>query len=246
NDENGRGGGGKGKGGKSGGGAAQKGSAAPFGKAAVLDRLKADVRRGRTTGVLSQGSDPLKDVDLASLEEISVSEADWQRVFRLLKDLGVFVDQGGNSDSEGGNSDSDDVSDDCGSCEDGDDDDDCEEEDGEEGSGGGNGRSSLPLSATAATAAAAASAAAARRDAVDATLLAYLTTRLRFAEVDAFRALSATSGQDLGEALDYLCLHLPEDELRRAFKKKPAMESAGGSGGSAGGGGGGSAGGTLG
>lgn len=62
--------------------------------------------------------------------------------------------------------------------------------------------------------------------------MAYLTCQLSFSEAAAARALSNTSGSDLGEALDYLCLHTGEAELKKAFRG--GGENGGSSGGSGG------------
>lgn len=63
-------------------------------------------------------------------------------------------------------------------------------------------------------------------------VLEYLTKVLAFPEADASRSLSNTSGGDLGEALDYLCLHTDEAALKKYFSR------GGGGGGGKGGSGG--------
>lgn len=78
--------------------------------------------------------------------------------------------------------------------------------------------------------------------------MAYLTKTLAFPEENASKALYETSGKDLAEALDYLCLHTDEAGLKKGFRKgsggiKPGAGGGGGRGGKgtekAGGGGGG-------
>lgn len=60
--------------------------------------------------------------------------------------------------------------------------------------------------------------------------MAYLTRQLAFSEADAAQALSKTSGSDLGEALDYLCLHTDEAGLRNAFRRGSGGDVSGGAG----------------
>ncbi|KAG5188233.1 hypothetical protein JKP88DRAFT_267647 [Tribonema minus] len=54
---------------------------------------------------------------------------------------------------------------------------------------------------------------------LNSTFVKYLTQRLSFSDADAMTALAATGGDDLGQALDYLCLHLPESVLKEGFKR---------------------------
>lgn len=53
----------------------------------------------------------------------------------------------------------------------------------------------------------------------DPAIMAYLTELLAFPKADAERALSNTSGTDLAEALDYLCLHTDEAGLKKGFRR---------------------------
>ncbi|CAN0184978.1 unnamed protein product, partial [Scytosiphon promiscuus] len=149
--------------------------------------------------------DPLKGVDVAGLEEISIAESDWQNVFRLLKDIGLF-DSDGTPSSTGPPPPTPGIS-------------------------APSGRSSPPLgSAAPSTTGASASASASRLSSPpptsptpgnaqqqqhDPAIMAYLTRLLAFPEADAAAALSNTSGTDLAEALDYLCLHTDEAGLKR-------------------------------
>lgn len=57
--------------------------------------------------------------------------------------------------------------------------------------------------------------------------MAYLTRQLAFPEEDASQALSRTSGTDLGEALDFLCLHTDEAGLKKAFRTGTANDGGG-------------------
>lgn len=53
----------------------------------------------------------------------------------------------------------------------------------------------------------------------DPAIMSYLTKVLAFPEADAATALSNTSGNDLAEALDYLCLHTDDSGLKRGFRR---------------------------
>lgn len=53
----------------------------------MIQKLSARVSSGATSGVGvggGGGRDPLKGVDVAGLEEISIAEGDWQSVFRCV------------------------------------------------------------------------------------------------------------------------------------------------------------------
>lgn len=69
----------------------------------------------------------------------------------------------------------------------------------------------------------------------------YLTKVLAFPTADALRALSNTSGTDLAEALDYLCLHTDAAGLKRGFHRgtggRLGVGGGGGGRGASGGGG---------
>lgn len=72
--------------------------------------------------------------------------------------------------------------------------------------------------------------------------MSYLTKLLAFPEADAATALSNTSGNDLAEALDYLCLHTDDAGLKRGFRRGSGggggmIEGRKGGGGGGGGGG---------
>lgn len=71
----------------------------------------------------------------------------------------------------------------------------------------------------------------------------YLTNVLAFPKVDALQALSNTSGTDLAEALDYLCLHTDDAGLKRGFRRGIGGGGGGGGGGRSASGGGGRGGG---
>ncbi|CAM9318540.1 unnamed protein product [Ascophyllum nodosum] len=253
------GGGGRGAGnaapseGGDGGGGRGRGGGRPS-DAAVVKKLSERVSSGATSGVVVKNQavalggdggnrDPLRGVDVASLDEISIAEGDWQRVFRLLKDLGLFEGSSSGPIDEGGTS--------------GDPDPGTDEKNpradermatvttttpprnrpsnspldrrppatakAEASDRSVSGSSSPTLSAKAPTTAASQDthptrpANVAAAPTATAAVLAYLTEVLAFPEMDAARALSNTSGDDLGEALDYLCLHTDEAALKKYF-----------------------------
>ncbi|CAB1116377.1 unnamed protein product [Ectocarpus sp. CCAP 1310/34] len=229
--------------GKAGGG---RGGAGRPTDATVIQKLSERVSSGATSGVglaAGGGRDPLKGVDVAGLEEISIAEGDWQSVFRLLKDIGLFDSAG----PDGGNSSSGSTLSSAGptppprnTTSPGD--------PGGPNTATGPGASSRQTSAepaaagasarttTAATTAAApsnlptapATSQTQQEQQHDPAIMSYLTKLLAFPEADAATALSNTSGNDLAEALDYLCLHTDDAGLKRGFRR--------GSGGGGGGG----------
>lgn len=73
----------------------------------------------------------------------------------------------------------------------------------------------------------------------DPAIMSYLTKLLAFPEADAATALSNTSGNDLAEALDYLCLHTDDAGLKRGFRRGSGGGGGMGVGRKGGGGGGG-------
>ncbi|CBJ26801.1 hypothetical protein Esi_0045_0085 [Ectocarpus siliculosus] len=222
--------------------------------ATVIQKLSERVSSGATSGVglaAGGGRDPLKGVDVAGLEEISIAEGDWQSVFRLLKDIGLFDSAG----PDGVNSSSGSTLSSAGppppprntaSS-------------GNPNTATGPGASSRQTSAepaaagasargtTTATTAAApshlptppAASQTQQEQQHDPAIMSYLTKLLAFPEADAAAALSNTSGNDLAEALDYLCLHTDDEGLKRGFRRGSGGGGGVGVGRKGGGGGGG-------
>ncbi|CAM9596845.1 unnamed protein product, partial [Ectocarpus sp. 4 AP-2014] len=201
--------------------------------ATVIQKLSERVSSGATSGVglaAGGGRDPLKGVDVAGLEEISIAEGDWQSVFRLLKDIGLFDSAG----PDGGNS----TVSSAGPTP-------PPRNTASSGNPGGPiaatgpGASSRQTSAKPAAAGASARGTTAAITAAtpshlptapavnqtqqkqqhDPAIMSYLTKLLAFPEADAATALSNTSGNDLAEALDYLCLHTDDAGLKRGFRR---------------------------